>query len=63
MSQQQSELEEAHYWATINDFEELISKYGSFMVIGDMKWLAVEQIMQVLTKEKNEPTPTNCANL
>ncbi len=59
MSQQQSELEEAHYWAVIHDFEELISKYGSLMVIGDMKWDAVEQIMQVLTKEKNEPTTTD----
>lgn len=48
MSQQQSELEEAHYWATINDFEELISKYGSFMVLGDMKAIIVDAIKAVV---------------
>ena len=52
MSQQQSELEEAHYWAVIHDFEELISKYGSFMVLGDMKAIIVDAIKEV-TKDGN----------
>jgi hypothetical protein len=39
--------EEAHYWWTINEFQELVKTYGARKVFGDM---GTEYIIQI-TKE------------
>jgi hypothetical protein len=46
----QQTSEEAHYWWTINEFQELVKTYGARKVFGDM---GTEYIIQI-TKELSD---------
>jgi hypothetical protein len=47
----QQTSEEAHYWWTINEFQELVKTYGARKVFGDMGTNYIIQITKDLSSE------------